>query len=62
MKRTCNGCKALRLGNGSFYCVLGYNVKQLGLEKGYDISVGARPLEECPKPTTQKYFNELISN
>lgn len=57
MKRTCNGCKALRLGNGAFYCALGYNVSQVGENKGYDISVGAKPLEECPKPMSDKEYN-----
>lgn len=62
MKRVCNGCKALRLGNGSFYCVLGYNVEQVGESKGYDIPVTAKPLEDCPKPTSNKHFNELFDN
>jgi hypothetical protein len=59
MKRTCNGCKALKLGNGAFYCGLGYNVEQIGDNKGYDIPVGSKPVEDCPKPMTDKEYEKI---
>lgn len=41
MKRTCNGCRALEMGQGYHKCVLGYK---------YDDKF--KPSEECPKPRT----------
>lgn len=39
--RTCNGCKALLLSNGTCSCSLGYTITAQGT-----------PLEACPKPRT----------
>lgn len=50
-KTTCNGCRSLDDGHGSFMdCVLGYNnkdknVMKLGLAE-------IKPQEPCPKPKT----------
>lgn len=43
MKRTCNGCKAFFfMGCGEVRCELGYTIDANKL----------KPLEDCPKPTT----------
>lgn len=52
-KRTCEGCRVLDDGQGSFMdCGLGYNNKGK-----YDSVLGMRitkPQEPCPKPKTYK--------
>ncbi|UUV26084.1 MULTISPECIES: hypothetical protein [Lysinibacillus] len=57
MKRTCNGCRALENNRGYFHCDLGYKVEQKTVEKV--INVGAKPKEECPKPTTYDNYLKL---
>lgn len=57
MKRKCEGCKALEEGNeGQFKCGLGFKIEQIIVNYAY--SVGAKPLEKCPKPRTySEYLN-----
>lgn len=53
MKTNCNGCKALIDGE----CILGYQIKPNlyynGKIRGY------KPLENCPKPKTEKKLLKL---
>lgn len=54
MKRTCDGCRAL---NTTFKaeCDLGFKIS--GNKQYYEIDVGWKPMEECPKPkTTSEYI------
>lgn len=57
MKRTCNGCRALEQINGYFNCILGYKIEQKYVEQVFN--VGAKPKEECPKPTTYEEYLKL---
>lgn len=43
MKKSCYWCKASYFTHGSYICKL-----------GYDCSSHGTPLEQCPKPTTNK--------
>ena len=58
MKKSCNGCRALDvIGNNSRYkCSLGVNIEQISHPFHIEISVGAKPLADCPKPRT---YDEL---
>lgn len=57
MKRNCKGCRALTEGfKGNLFCGLGYKVEQITFNVSY--SIGAKPLEECPKPKT---YNEYLN-
>lgn len=58
MKKTCNGCKAFG-GVVENKCALGHKIE---LRK-YDIVfvVGAKPLEECPKPKTNLELSTLMT-
>ena len=48
MKRTCNGCKALKMEQYNCECLLGYKFDKHNF----------KPLEECPKPKTFMKFIE----
>lgn len=55
MKKSCDRCKALNSGR----CFFGHKTET------YDICglpVGAKPKEDCPKPTTIKKYVELLQN
>jgi hypothetical protein len=45
MKRTCEGCKALRMEQYYSECMLGYKLDD-----------HFKPLEECPKPKTNMAY------
>lgn len=58
MKKTCNGCRALRYICGDWRCVLGYKIKgeKISIHGLYYYS--PKPVEQCPKPKTYKeYFD-----
>ena len=48
MKKTCYGCKALRNDQYWGRCELGYKIDK----------INRKPLEDCPKPTTNRAFIE----
>lgn len=53
-KRTCKGCRSLTVGiNGTAVkrCELGYNTKTVDIY-GNGWITETKPLEPCPKPTT----------
>lgn len=56
MKKTCNGCKAIRKSGGG--CDLGYIT--VASPSMWDIDLERHPLEDCPKPITdEKFYEEL---
>jgi hypothetical protein len=58
MKKTCNGCKAFG-GVVQNKCALGHSIKL----NYYDtvFVIGAKPLEECPKPKTNIELAKLMT-
>lgn len=60
MKRTCNGCRALEISRGYYYCDLGYEVEQQTVERVINIS--AKPLQECPKPMTYNEYYKILDS
>lgn len=58
MKRNCNGCRAY--DSSLRGCQLGYKTEYLIPPKGYEgLNIGSKPLENCPKPRTNKEFIDL---
>lgn len=56
MKKTCLGCKALR--EDYQRCEFDYKVEAID----YGLGVKVKPLEECPKPTTNKRYIECLAD
>ena len=56
MKNTCEKCKAM--GVYPITCDLGYKIKVKIIDF---IEVSAKPLEECPKPLTNKQYIKLYN-
>lgn len=57
MKKNCNGCKALMYDqkrSGAYFCALGYANTIGGSING--IVIRMKPLEDCPKPLTNKVY------
>lgn len=63
MKRTCRGCKALRWDKFDGVCSLQYKTKLVSFAHRIDghimLTDVLAPLEECPKPRTNKRYVEL---
>jgi len=56
MKRKCSGCKAFGSPSPSHgRCLLGYKIEPVRAGF-YGLIVSYRPVEECPKPKTNKEF------
>jgi hypothetical protein len=61
MKKTCNGCKASTIDRFEARCDLGFSVDTI-FSKLFLIAYEGKPLEECPKPKTNKEFVNLLVN
>lgn len=60
MKKNCNGCKAIihEYRSGAYGCSLGYSNAVAHSING--IVVRMKPLEECPKPVTNKLYMQTL--
>ena len=58
MKKSCDDCRALDTRNKRYICDLGFEIEEVYWKTHY--KVGAKPLEECPKPKTYNKFYELL--
>lgn len=61
MKRKCIGCMAFGSDSPTHgQCLLGYKIQPI--RSGfYGLVLNFRPLEECPKPTTNKAYVACIN-
>lgn len=63
MKRTCRGCKALHWDKFDGFCYLQYKTRIVSfaclIDKHITLTDVLAPLEECPKPRTNKRYVEL---
>jgi len=57
MKRSCWGCRALKLSQTSFSCELGY----AQTDNAGGVKIPIKPVVQCPKPLTVKEFVRLYS-
>lgn len=58
MKKSCDNCKALSLGD----CQLGYKQKSIFNKLGNRIIEKIKPAEDCPKPLTIKKFISIYAH
>ena len=55
MKKTCYGCKALQ-HYPNVYCSLNYKIDVI---YKFGVQINGKPLQECPKPKTNKRLYEI---
>jgi len=59
MKKSCKNCTALHYHNRDYHCKLQHKLKSYKL---LDNTMGAYPLEECPKPLTYDAYFTILQN